>query len=284
MPAAVLHQSDALIAIDYRCTATPADRPFVECHGAFSISFVRSGSFGYRFRGQSFELVSGSIMVGYTGDEYMCTHEHHVCGDECLSFHFSREMAESFAGSAKAFENTWRVGYVPPLPQLMVTAELAQAAATQRSDVGIEEAGLMFASRFVELVSGQPQSAPRTPSHARRRAVEAAMWLDEHSHLDMDLDTVSKESGLSAFHFLRLFSQTLGVTPHQYLIRSRLRKAARLLADRDRSITDIAADVGFADLSNFIRTFHRAAGMSPREFRYAAGRNRNFLQDRSPAS
>jgi AraC-like DNA-binding protein len=62
----------------------------------------------------------------------------------------------------------------------------------------------------------------------------------------------------------------LGVTPHQYLIRSRLRHAARLLADNTRSITDIAYDVGFSDLSNFVRTFHRAAGVSPRGFRRVA--------------
>ena len=56
----------------------------------------------------------------------------------------------------------------------------------------------------------------------------------------------------------------LGVTPHQYLVRSRLRHAARLLADDERPITDVAFDVGFGDLSNFVRTFHRAAGVSPR--------------------
>ena len=55
----------------------------------------------------------------------------------------------------------------------------------------------------------------------------------------------------------------LGVTPHQYLVRSRLRHAARLLADDDSAVTDIAYDVGFGDLSNFVRTFHRAAGVSP---------------------
>ena len=54
------------------------------------------------------------------------------------------------------------------------------------------------------------------------------------------------------------------MTPHQYLVRSRLRHAARLLADDERSITDVAYDVGFGDLSNFVRTFHRAAGVSPR--------------------
>lgn len=62
------------------------------------------------------------------------------------------------------------------------------------------------------------------------------------------------------------------------MIRSRLRHAARLLADDARSITDIAFDVGFGDLSNFVRTFHRAAGVSPGGFRQAARKERKFHQ------
>jgi hypothetical protein len=53
-------------------------------HSITSVSYVRKGSFGCRTRGRSFELVTGSILVGYPGDEYVCTHDH-VCGDECLS-------------------------------------------------------------------------------------------------------------------------------------------------------------------------------------------------------
>jgi AraC-like DNA-binding protein len=72
----------------------------------------------------------------------------------------------------------------------------------------------------------------------------------------------------------------LGVTPHQYLVRSRLRRAARLLAEDTRPITDVAFDVGFGDLSNFVRTFRRAAGVSPRGFRRAAKGDRKIFQDR----
>jgi AraC-like DNA-binding protein len=79
---------------------------------------------------------------------------------------------------------------------------------------------------------------------------------------------------------LRLFAKVLGVTPHQYVVRSRLRRAARLLADGTRSVTAVAFDAGFADVSNFVRTFHRAAGVSPRRFRQAAQGNRNIFQDR----
>ncbi|MGH6779787.1 MAG: helix-turn-helix transcriptional regulator, partial [Bradyrhizobium sp.] len=81
-------------------------------------------------------------------------------------------------------------------------------------------------------------------------------------------------------HFLRLFASVLGVTPHQYLVRSRLRHAARLLADEERAVTEIAYDVGFGDLSNFVRTFHRAAGVSPMKFRQASRGIRKIFQDR----
>jgi AraC-like DNA-binding protein len=79
-----------------------------------------------------------------------------------------------------------------------------------------------------------------------------------------------------------VFANVLGVTPHQYLVRSRLRRAAHLLADDSGSITDIAYDVGFGDLSNFVRTFHRAAGMSPRRFRQAAKGDRRLIIERLP--
>jgi AraC family transcriptional regulator len=70
------------------------------------------------------------------------------------------------------------------------------------------------------------------------------------------------------------------VTPHQYLIGARLRHAAHRLAGGAESITSVALDVGFGDLSNFVRTFRRAAGVSPRRFRAAARGERARVQRR----
>jgi AraC-like DNA-binding protein len=123
-------------------------------------------------------------------------------------------------------------------------------------------------------------SVSTRPDRDRRRAVETALWIDAHSHRPIDLDDAAGQAGLSPFHFLRLFSRVLGVSPHQYLVRSRLRHAARRLAGDDSAITDIAYDVGFGDLSNFVRTFHRAAGVSPSRFRQASRGNRKIFQDR----
>jgi AraC-like DNA-binding protein len=275
MTATPLLQSDSISVFDFRCTAGPGDKPFVEQHGCHSVSFVRKGSFGCRSRGRSFELVAGSVLVGHPGGEYMCTHDH-FCGDECLAFFLSPDLVQAIGDRA----GIWQIGAAPPLPELMVLGELAQAAADGRSDVGLDEAGQLFAQKFVEIVSGRAQKPTAAGARDRRRAVEAALWIEAHSHREIDLEQAAAQAELSPFHFLRLFSGVLGVTPHQYLLRARLRHAARLLADEDRSVTDIAYDVGFADLSNFVRTFHRAAGVSPRKFREASRGMRKILQER----
>jgi AraC family transcriptional regulator len=262
--------------VDYVCSAGPDSAPYTELHGSYSVSFVRKGSFGYHIRGESFQLVAGCVLVGQPGDEFVCTHDHHVCGDECLSFQLSPELVASIGDRAA----TWRVGALPPLPELMVLGELAQAVADGRSDAGLDEIGIWFAARFANLVSGRRPQAALFTARDRRRAVDAASWIDVHAHEAIDLHAAAAELGLSAFHFLRLFAGVLGVTPHQYLVRSRLRHAARLLADDQRPVTDVALDVGFGDLSNFVRTFHRAAGVSPLGFRKTARGDRKILQER----
>ncbi|AGU49619.1 transcriptional regulator, AraC family [Variovorax paradoxus B4] len=273
-------QTDPIRVSSYRCDAGPGARPFTEMHSDYSVSYVRKGSFGYRARGNAYELVAGSVLVGCPGDEYVCTHDHHMCGDECLAFHLSPGFVDLIGGDRRI----WRTGGLPPLPELMVLGELAQVAAEGQSDAGLDELGMWFASRFVEVVEGRSKPMPQSAvARDRRRAVDAAMWIDANSHDDIGLEGAASEAGLSSFHFLRLFSQVLGVTPHQYLVRSRLRHAARLLADDDRPVTDVAFDVGFADLSNFVRTFHRAAGVSPRGFRQAAKGDRKIFQDRLAA-
>jgi AraC-like DNA-binding protein len=270
-----LLQRGSISVSDFRCSAGPDDKPFVEQFDCHSISYVRKGSFGCRTRGKSFELVAGSILVGHPGDEYLCSHEH-CHGDECLSFFLSEGLVEAIGDRT----DIWRVGAAPPLPELMVLGELAQATADGRNDAGLDEIGQLFANRFVEVVSGRAQTPVSPAAKDRRRAVETALWIDANSHRQINLDHAAAQAGISPFHFLRLFSSVLGVTPHQYLVRSRLRHAARRLADHDGAITDIAYDVGFGDLSNFVRTFHRAAGVSPRKFREASRGDRKILQER----
>ena len=273
MRVAPLHRG-ALSVMDFRCQAGPHTPACVERHDLTSVSYVRRGSFGYRNRGREYELVAGSLLVGHAGDEYLCTHDHHHGGDECLSFKLSAELAETFDLQPRH----WHAGGVPPVPELMVLGELAQAAAIGDNDFGVDEAGLLLVGRYLAVVHDRRRTTLQARARDRRRAVESALWLDAHAHEDIDLEAAARQAGLSPWHFLRLFSRVVGVTPHQYLLRARLRNAARMLATDERPVTDIALDAGFADLSNFVRSFRRAAGVSPRQFRHAARGDRMRIE------
>ena len=264
----------------YRCDAGPDSPAYWEHHDGWSVSYVQRGSFSCRCGGRLHELVPGSVLVLKPGDDYQCTHEHRTGGDDCLAVFLAPELVDELAPR----RGVWLSGGVPPLAELMVRGELMRAVAAGDSDVGLDEAALSFAARFAAVV-GDDDARAREPTAAdRRRAVRSAIWIEAHAEQALDLRQLALQCGLSSYHYLRLFAQSLGVTPHQYLVRSRLRNAARRLTESEQPVTEIALDSGFGDLSNFVRSFRRAAGVSPRGFRRAARGDRKILQERLNAA
>lgn len=268
-----VHHRAALSVIEYRCDAGPDDRPFTEVHEHASISYVCQGSFGCQVGSASHELMPGGVLVGRAGDEYVCSHDHHAGGDVCLSVRLSEALLDEL-GLSQA--KSLATGSLPPLAELGILGELAHAAARGTADCGVDEAALCFAARFAELTAPASRRARITQSaritaRDRQRAVAAAHFIEAHATAAMTLEDGARAVQLTPFHYLRLFTRVLGVSPHQYLVRARLRLAARLLAERAQpSVTDTAYAVGFGDLSNFVRTFTRAAGVTPGEFRRVA--------------
>jgi AraC family transcriptional regulator len=72
---------------------------------------------------------------------------------------------------------------------------------------------------------------------------------------------------MSQFHFSHLFKQSIGTSPHQYLIQQRIERAKQLLKQTDRSIIDIALECGFNSHSHLSKQFRQLAGMTPRAYR-----------------
>ena len=101
----------------------------------------------------------------------------------------------------------------------------------------------------------------RGDSGDEKRAIErqpGAPWT---------LHQLAAEAGLSPFHYLRTFQQLAGVTPHQFILRVRLREAATRLAREDARVIDIALESGFGDVSNFNRSFRAEFGFAPEAYR-----------------
>ncbi|KHJ52526.1 MULTISPECIES: AraC family transcriptional regulator [unclassified Halomonas] len=109
------------------------------------------------------------------------------------------------------------------------------------------------------MVTGQRTSRPDTLlGHAKT-------YIHEHLEADISLDDISQAAHLSKYHFLRLFRQQFGMTPHQYVINCRV-NAARSALDQGAPLTEIALRFGFADLSHFNRRFKRIYGMTPFQY------------------
>ncbi len=83
----------------------------------------------------------------------------------------------------------------------------------------------------------------------------------------LDVAALAARAHVSPTHFARCFKAAYGSTPHQYLLGRRLERAAFLLRETDRPVTEVCLDVGFASLGTFSATFRRMLGVTPSAYR-----------------
>jgi AraC family transcriptional regulator len=84
---------------------------------------------------------------------------------------------------------------------------------------------------------------------------------------EVPLTQLAQECGLSTGHFSRAFKVTMGIPPHQWLLRRRIENAMRLLHNQRQSLPEVALACGFSDQSHFTRVFTKFSGTSPGAWR-----------------
>ncbi len=104
-----------------------------------------------------------------------------------------------------------------------------------------------------------PVAGGLTPSQERRAKALIASNLSG----DIGLADLARECGLSPSHFSRAFRQTVGVSPHRWVVQQRIMRARDLLRDSAMSLEDVASACGFFDQSHFTRSFSAHVGTTP---------------------
>lgn len=95
----------------------------------------------------------------------------------------------------------------------------------------------------------------------------AKEYIQAYFSSDITLDDICGEIHVSRYHFIRMFSRKVGLTPHRYLLKVRIEKAKELLDMGCYSVSEAAALSGFESLSHFSDTFRKSTGYSPAEYR-----------------
>lgn len=95
------------------------------------------------------------------------------------------------------------------------------------------------------------------------------MQIEAHLDQPLTLQTLAAEAGLSEFHFARMFRQSVGMAPHQYVLKHRLARAEALVRHGTQPITDIALACGFSSASHLSHQFKKEYGMTPSALRLA---------------
>lgn len=241
------------------CTLGPRDRPFEEQHSGVSIAMVAAGTFVYRGPAGRELMTPGSLLLGSAGQSFECSHDHGA-GDRCIAFSYAPELFDRIQA-----EPAFRAHRVPALRALSPLVARAEAALGGAAEIAWEEVAVELAGLASEVERQVDRVA--SPASSEARVAHLVRIIEGEPAREYELDAMAREARLSPYHFLRIFRQVTGITPHQHLLRRRLQRAAIRLADEPTKIVEIALECGFGDVSNFNRTFRAEFGVSPRAWR-----------------
>jgi|Deesub1362B_J571_1020462.scaffolds.fasta_scaffold00872_7 YesN/AraC family two-component response regulator len=112
-----------------------------------------------------------------------------------------------------------------------------------------------------------PALLQRATSNLPAGLLKSIRYMEEHLAEEITLEHLSSVADMSKHHFCRVFKRHLGISPLQFFIRMRVERAKELLKNRALSVSMVALEVGFNDISNFIKHFKKVTGITPSAFR-----------------
>jgi AraC family transcriptional regulator len=177
---------------------------------------------------------------------------------------FFQEARDELNLSTVSFPN--HHGFVDPLTAHIVTA-LADAVEKDYSDLYAETSARFLATHL--LLSGKAQQfkAKRVGEFSDARLERVLDFIDHHLDIHITIAMLSREAGISPFHFARLFRRRTGASPFEYITRLRMQRAAENLVATDQPVGEIANAIGYEHAGHFATAFKRVYGETPIAFR-----------------
>lgn len=180
-----------------------------------------------------------------------------------------RAAAEALDVEPERIEMPKNIGTLDPfMEQLFLAVKNELQAGNPCGPLYAQTAAQMLAlhllSKHCSVNYRVPVYKSGIPPRQLRRVLD---YIRMHLNQEISLDSLALIAGLSPYHFLRMFKQSTGKTPLQYIIHSRVEEAKQLLAETELSITEISLEVGYESINHFITMFKRHTSVTPAQFR-----------------
>ena len=240
-------------------------------HEGYALGCIERGALGFRYQGEHLLAGPGQVNLSLPGE----VHDGAAAAPTGWTYsmlYFPAKRLESAARELKLA--------APPHFRRAVLddPELAQGILKTHQMLACRETpALAKQSALLELLifwisrHAEPNPTPGPLKAEHGLAKKVRDLIEDRFSEDLSLAELAAAAGLSAYHLIRIFRQSTGLTPHAYLTQTRLSRARQELHGPAR-LADLAAWAGFCDQGHFTRLFKRRFGLTPAAYR-------NFLQN-----
>lgn len=234
-------------------------------HGTYALGLIEAGAQSFRHGGVRHLAPPGTI-IAVNPDE---VHDGEAASPDGYSYRMLYFDGDRFPRDGECPDQPALRGPTIQDPRLTRTLAFLLRRLDGSAVRDGTAASLELESRllsFWKLLLTRHAGAPaRAGKRDDKRVQRARDYLAANAVRDVQLAEVARVAGLSPFHFLRLFADAYGLTPHAFLMAMRLEEARNRLA-RGEPIADVAAETGFADQAHLTRRFKAAYGVTPGVF------------------
>lgn len=226
------------------------------------VMFTHAGRGEIKWLSQSAVLEPGSCVV-ISCDTY---HEYRTKAGGRWEFSWAHIAGDGLLGYRQAL-----MAHLTPV--MLRTPQIAQNAlqsvfecAARQDVVAIAETSNSMSMLLTEMMRSLADGSASSPL-GREDVRKLADYIRQNCAMELCMDDFERTVALSRFHLIRVFTRQMGMPPYKYMHACRISDAQRLLRSTDRSVTEIAYDVGYSDSVNFIRHFRAITGTTPAKYR-----------------
>ncbi len=275
----VLHEGDVYRILDFRCHCNICSLTDTEYNHNLCISFIRKGFFEYRTFRRKDEVHIGRILISKPGFEHTTRHIDNQ-PDITTVFEFKQSFFEKLKREYFP-ESSWFLQSndmhaimlsCPPDADYLQHHIMELIQRRKPDGLHVDELVMQLLNKIM-LKLGNVTELPILPEKLKQNhlvTVERAReYMMDNFNENISLNELAEHCFVSPFHFSRIFKGVLNISPHQYLLATRLNHARILLTSTEKPVNDIGFESGFNSLEHFVTAYKQQFKLTPSQERKA---------------